>query len=59
MVAVAAYALIKKHNLLRPMVTGRKRLPGTTRQPRMASSVLAAGLVALAGCVVWVLVTRV
>jgi cytochrome b len=58
-VAIAAYALIKRQNLLRPMITGRKRLPGNTRQPRMVSSLLAAALVVLAACVVWVVVTRV
>jgi cytochrome b len=58
-VAILAYALIKKHYLLRPMITGRKRLPGATRQPRMASSLLALMLVVLAACVVWVLATRV
>ncbi len=58
-VAIAAYALIKRHNLLRPMITGRKRLPGNTRQPRMASSLLALALAVLAGCLVWVLATRV
>ncbi len=58
-VAITAYAVVKRHNLLRPMITGKKRLPGNTRQPRMASSLLALMLVALAGCAVWVLVTRV
>jgi cytochrome b len=57
--AVIAYGLIKRHNLLRPMITGRKRLPGHFRQPRMASSLLALGLVVLAACLVWVLATRV
>jgi cytochrome b len=58
-VAIIAYAAIKKHNLLRPMITGRKRLPGATRQPRMASPLLALLLLVLAGCLVWVLATRV
>ncbi len=57
--AIAAYAVFKKHNLWRPMITGRKRLPGATRQPRMASPLLAVLLVALSACLVWVLVTRV
>ena len=56
--AIIAYAAVKKHNLLRPMITGRKRLPGATRQPRMASPLLAVLLVVLAGCLVWLLVTR-
>jgi cytochrome b len=53
-VAIIAYALVKRHDLVRPMVTGKKRLPAATRPPRMASSVLAllvflcaAGVVAL------------
>ncbi len=58
-VAVLAYAAIKGHNLIRPMVTGRKRLPGATRQPRMASPLLALMVTLLSACVVWVLVTRV
>ena len=58
-VAILAYALVKKHNLLRPMITGRKRLPGATRQPRMVSSMLALLLLTLSACVVWVLTTRV
>ena len=57
--AIAAYAVVKRHNLLRPMITGRKRLPGATRPPRLASPVVALLLLALAGCLVWVLVTRV
>lgn len=58
-VAVLAYAVIKRHNLLRPMITGRKRLPGNTRQPRMAPSYLALAITLLAACIVWVLATRV
>ncbi len=57
-VAIIAYAAVKKHNLLRPMITGRKRLPGATRPPRMASSLLALMLVLLSACLVWVVVTR-
>ena len=55
---VAAYAVVKRQNLLRPMITGRKRLPGATRQPRMASPLLALLLLLLSACVVWVMVTR-
>lgn len=58
-VAIAAYAAFKRHDLVRAMITGKKRLPGNTRPPRMASSLLALMLVVLAGCAVWVLVTRV
>ncbi len=57
--AVAAYAVVKRQNLLQPMITGRKRLPRATRQPRMASTLLAVLLVVLAGCLVWVVITLV
>ena len=55
--AVATYWAVKRHNLLRPMITGRKRLPGNMRQPRMASSVLALALLVLAGMLVWTFVS--
>ena len=54
-VAIVAYALVKRHDLVRPMVTGRKRLPATMRQPRFASPILAVVLVALAAAAVWAL----
>ena len=57
--AVTAYAVVKRHNLLWPMITGRKRLPGATRQPRMAPSLLAMLVLLLAGCLVWAVVTRI
>ena len=56
---IIAYAVVKRHNLLRPMITGRKRLPGATRQPRMASPLLAFLILVLAGVLVWILATRV
>jgi len=34
--AVLAYALVKRHDLVRPMLTGRKWLPETTPRPRVA-----------------------
>jgi cytochrome b len=51
--AVTAYVVVKRQNLLWPMITGRKRLPAATRQPRMASPLLALLLTVLAGCLVW------
>jgi cytochrome b len=51
-VAIVAYAVVKRHDLVRPMVTGKKRLPATTRAPRMASPWLAlAVLIVIAGLV--------
>jgi cytochrome b len=47
--AIGAYGLLKRQNLLRPMMTGRKRLPAGTQAPRMASPALAAVLLLVAG----------
>jgi cytochrome b len=46
--AILAYALLKGQNLLRPMITGKKRMPGATRAPRMRSSLLGAAIFACA-----------
>ncbi len=56
LLAVLAYAVIKRHDLVRPMVTGRKRLPANMRQPRFASSLLALAVLMVAGACVWALV---
>ena len=56
--AVIAYAVVKRHDLVRPMITGKKRLPATTRAPRMASPLLAAAIALAAAALVWGLVTR-
>lgn len=56
--AVLAYALVKRHNLLAPMVTGRKRLPPDLPSPRMRSPALAAAVLAVAGGVVAFVVLR-
>jgi cytochrome b len=52
--AITAYAVVKRQNLVRPMITGKKRLPAATRAPRIARNWLAlvvflcaAGVVAL------------
>jgi len=50
--AIIAYAVVKRHNLVRAMVTGRKRLPATMRQPHFASPLLAAVVLAAAAGVV-------
>lgn len=54
--AIFAYAAVKRHDLVRPMVTGKKRLPANTRQPRFVSPLLAVAIVAVAGAFVWALV---
>ncbi len=53
LVAVLAYAVFKRQNLVRPMITGRKRLPGATPAPRMMSQALALLLLLIAGAVSW------
>ena len=55
-VAIIAYAVFKRHDLVRAMVTGKKRLPANLRQPRFASPALAAGVLAVAAGLVWALV---
>jgi cytochrome b len=57
--AVIAYATIKRHDLVRPMVTGKKRLPAAMRAPRMASPLLALLVLVVIAAGVWVLATRV
>ena len=54
--AIIAYAAVKRHDLVRAMVTGKKRLPATMRQPRFASPALAAAIAALSAASVWLLV---
>ena len=51
--AVLAYAVLKGQNLVRPMLTGNKRLPPTIPAPRLGSPVLAAALLGTAALVVW------
>ena len=53
--AITLYAIIKRHNLVQPMLTGKKRLPADTRQPRFASPALAALILAVAAASVWTL----
>jgi cytochrome b len=52
LLAIVAYALIKRHNLVRPMITGYKRLPDSVRAPRMVSPLLAVMLLIGAAVVV-------
>ncbi|HEY4253530.1 MAG TPA: cytochrome b/b6 domain-containing protein [Roseomonas sp.] len=46
--AILAYRLVKRHDLLGPMLTGRKRMPPETRAPRLAHPLLGALLFVLA-----------
>ncbi|HEY1609808.1 MAG TPA: cytochrome b/b6 domain-containing protein [Paraburkholderia sp.] len=50
--AIAVYALAKGHNLIGPMVTGRKRLPASATAPRRAPLWLAALFLALSALIV-------
>ena len=56
-VAVLAYAIFPRHDLVRPMVTGKKRLPAAMRAPRMAHPLLALAWFVLCAVIVWVAVT--
>ncbi|HSU05409.1 MAG TPA: cytochrome b/b6 domain-containing protein [Acetobacteraceae bacterium] len=55
--AVLAYAVVKRHNLIWPMVTGRKRFMAMARAPRIASPILAAAVMAAAAGIVAFVVT--
>lgn len=54
--AILAYAFVKRHDLVRPMITGKKMLPAATRAPRLASNMLAVLVLAAAAIVVAVIV---
>jgi cytochrome b len=41
LLAIATYAVLKQHNLVGPMITGRKRLPANLAAPRLANPVWA------------------
>ena len=56
--AVVLYAAVKGHDLVRPMITGKKRLPAATRAPRLASPVLALLMLAVAVVVTVLIATR-
>ena len=56
--AIISYAVLKRHDLVRPMVTGKKRLPAATLQPRMRSPWLALLVLLAAAVTVWLLVTQ-
>jgi cytochrome b len=54
--AIVTYRVLKGHNLLWPMITGKKRLPGATRAPRMMHPVLALGVLGLSSLAVFLFV---
>jgi cytochrome b len=56
--AVFVYTFGTRHNLLRPMLTGKKRLPATMRAPRMASKLLALAVLAVAAALSAFVATR-
>ena len=51
--AVLAYAVLKRQDLVRPMVTGFKRLPAGMAAPRLGHPLLAVALLALGLGLVW------
>jgi len=57
-VAIFVYAYLKRQNLVRPMLTGKKRLPAAMRAPRMASPLLALLVFAVAAAVSAFVATR-
>jgi len=56
--AIIAYAVVKRHDLVRPMITGKKRMPAAMRPPRMASPLLALLVLACAAGAVTLMVTN-
>ena len=56
MLAILAYYVLKRHNLVWPMITGRKRLPPGTIAPTLANPLRAAVLLVIAAGLVGVAV---
>ncbi|MDE2006254.1 MAG: cytochrome b/b6 domain-containing protein [Rhodospirillales bacterium] len=54
--AVAVYAIVKRHDLVRPMITGSKRLPQAVAPPRIVPCWRAAATLAVAAALVALLV---
>ncbi len=51
--AVIGYAVLKGHDLVRPMITGRKKLPAATPAPAMMHPGLALAVLAVAGAIAY------
>lgn len=49
--AVIGYAVFKGHDLVRPMITGRKKLPAATPAPGMTNPILAAIVLLVAAAI--------
>ncbi len=49
---IIAYRVLKGQNLVMPMITGKKRLPGATRAPRMMHPILALVVFVICGLAV-------
>lgn len=56
--AVLAYAVVKRHDLVRPMLTGRKWLPASLPAPRLRNPLLALGLLLIAAGMVTLVVNH-
>jgi cytochrome b len=54
--AIVTYRLLKGHNLLWPMITGKKRLPGATPAPRIMHPALGMAVLAVAALAVFLFV---
>jgi cytochrome b len=55
--AIVLYFLVKRLNLVAPMLSGRAALPTKVAEPRTASGLLALGLFAAAALLVYLLIT--
>ena len=51
--AIIAYRVLKGHNLVTPMITGKKRLPGNIRAPAMMHPVFGLAIFAVSGVIVF------
>jgi cytochrome b len=54
--AIVTYRLLKGHNLLWPMITGKKRLPGATPAPRIMHPALGLTILAVSALAVFLFV---
>ena len=53
--AIVTYAVLKRHNLVRPMITGTKPMPEDVVPPRLVNPLWALAVLAVAfGVVVWI-----